>query len=99
MLKCKFGAWIWCLEALTSQPKNIIFLSHLPSSGIASYVGTKYTVMCHSGLAQPCYLLEGRHCLGLMGNTGTETSASGGIQVLTATAIEALPTTDNVSVR
>ena len=23
-------------------------------------------VMCHSGLVQPCYLLKGGHCLGLI---------------------------------
>ena len=38
-------------------------------SGTASCVRTADTVMCHSGLAQPCYLLKGRHCLGLIFNT------------------------------
>ena len=42
----------------------VVFL--LSAFRIASCVRTADTVMCHSGLAQPCYLLKGRHCFGLM---------------------------------
>ena len=53
-----------CILALVLGGYSDCYSSYLPSSGIASCVRTVHTVMCHSGLAQPCYSLKGGHCLG-----------------------------------